>query len=542
MRTLHLCLTLGLGTLVAGQDATPAPNGSAEAVSKVQGGTGESSRSPTEPKPTKPKIEPFPTIDSVHAAVRKAVGFARTNLSFAGGYATKWSRDLKESRTSDTQGVALIAIEAPGTPAMGRVFVRAWQVTQDKLPLQAAREAAMALRWTQLASGGWSTHHDYALPMARKQHYFRDLQAGDTERGERRAHSTLDDDKTQVALLFLIELARLPESQGDADLQATVRFGLESLLAAQASNGGWPQGFDGPADATAPVKPVSMPRDWPRVWPNVDYTGYYTVNDGNLRTVAEVLVSAYEWTRDERFLAALKKLGDFLLLAQCPDPQPGWAQQYNLAMEPAWARKFEPPCVSSTETLSALETLHDIWVVTGDQRYREPFARALAWLKKVRLPDGQYARFQELHTDRPLYFVKDTYELTYDDSNLPTHYGFKIDDLQEDIDKFQEKLKRSREELRSAARAEQSQKEWLSDAKGAAQKAVIALEGQNKEGVWTKDNVIEAQLFVKHLNAMLNYAEAAEKAGPLFEKLREEENAKAKAREAAEKAAAKEAK
>ena len=225
-------------------------------------------------------------------------------------------------------------------------------------------------------------------------------------------------------------------------------------------------------------------------------------------------------------MAALKKLGDFLLLAQCPEPQPGWAQQYNLAMEPAWARKFEPPCVSSSETLSALNTLLDIWLVTGEEKNRAPFASALAWLEKVRLPDGQYARFQELHTDKPLYFVKDTYELTYDDSNLPTHYGFKLDELQEDIDEFKEKLDLSREEMQQKVGVPKTPREWLSKAKGAAKKAVTALEGQNKEGVWTTNNVIEGSLITKHLLAMVAYLDAAKRAGAEFEAFRAEERAK----------------
>ena len=41
------------------------------------------------------------------------------------------------------------------------------------------------------------------------------------------------------------------------------------------------------------------------------------------------------------------------------------------------------------------------------------------------LPDGQIARFYELQTNRPLYLTRDSYQLTYDDKNLPTHYGFK---------------------------------------------------------------------------------------------------------------------
>ena len=49
---------------------------------------------------------------------------------------------------------------------------------------------------------------------------------------------------------------------------------------------------------------------------------------------------------------------------------------------------------------------------------------ALAYLKKSLLPDGRLARFYELKTNKPLYFTK-TYELTYDDSDMPTHYSFK---------------------------------------------------------------------------------------------------------------------
>ena len=42
---------------------------------------------------------------------------------------------------------------------------------------------------------------------------------------------------------------------------------------------------------------------------------------------------------ESRFTDAAKRGGDFLILAQLPDPQPAWAQQYNAQMQPAWARK-----------------------------------------------------------------------------------------------------------------------------------------------------------------------------------------------------------
>ncbi len=59
--------------------------------------------------------------------------------------------------------------------------------------------------------------------------------------------------------------------------------------------------------------------------------------------MTETLAAAHEIYRDDKCLAAIRRLGDFLLLAQMPEPQPAWAQQYHYDMQPAWARKFEPP-------------------------------------------------------------------------------------------------------------------------------------------------------------------------------------------------------
>ncbi len=514
MRFLHLLLLLP--ALTVAQEISPP---TATAIEPA----------PKPAAPPKPVIDPYPAVEQVEAAMKRAAAFTRANLSFAGGYATKWSRDLKEVRTSDANAPSVISIEAPGTPVIGHVFLRAWQVTGDPLYLQGAREAAQALLWTQLATGGWSTLHNYELTSARKQHYRRDLDAGDTERGGRKAHTTLDDHKTQYALLFLLELAQLPEFKNDATLHAAVKFSLDSLLAAQLPNGGWPQGFDGPADPDQPVKKPVLPgaEEWPRVWPGVNYTSYVTLNDNNLVSVCELLLRAHELTGEERFLASVKKLGDFLLLAQCPEPQPGWAQQYDAEMRVAWARKFEPPSICSLETLGALQTLHDIWLVTGDDRYRAPFDSALAWLERSRLPDGRYARFYELHTNTPLYFVKDTYELTYDDSNMPTHYGFKLDeDFQEKIDKFKKLIATPREEVLVKRTPPATPREWLSKAKGAASKTAAALREQNREGVWTRNNVFEADLIVRHMRAMTTYVEAAKNAGEVFEAFREKENPK----------------
>src|SRR5262249_29720495 len=118
--------------------------------------------------------------------------------------------------------------------------------------------------------------------------------------------------------------------------------------------------------------------------------------------------------------------GDFLIRAQFPDPQPAWAQQYNRQMQPVWDRAFEPPAITGLESQDALETLLLLTRKTGEARFLAPVPRALAYLKKLRLPAGRLARFSELKTNRPLFFTRD-YKITYDGDDVPTHYGFFFD-------------------------------------------------------------------------------------------------------------------
>jgi hypothetical protein len=106
-----------------------------------------------------------------------------------------------------------------------------------------------------------------------------------------------------------------------------------------------------------------------------------------------------------------------------PDPQPAWAQQYNFALQPVWARVFEPPAISGGESQAVMSMLIALALATGDARYLEPVPRALAYLRASRLPDGRLARFYELRTNRPLFMTR-KYQLTYDGSDVPTHYGF----------------------------------------------------------------------------------------------------------------------
>jgi hypothetical protein len=155
-----------------------------------------------------------------------------------------------------------------------------------------------------------------------------------------------------------------------------------------------------------------------------NYWDYYTLNDNLAGSVSETLLTAYAVYKAERYKAALAKLGDFLILAQMPDPQPAWCQQYDYAMRPIWARKFEPPAITGHESQDAIDALIKVYRATGDKRYLAPIPKAIAYLRTCVLPDGRIPRYLELRTNKPLY-MDSKYQLTYDDADVPSHYGWK---------------------------------------------------------------------------------------------------------------------
>ena len=83
----------------------------------------------------------------------------------------------------------------------------------------------------------------------------------------------------------------------------------------------------------------------------------------------------------------------FMMISQLPPPQPGWAQQYNEFLQPAWARTFEPPSVCPSVTIKNINTLIDLYLVLGEETLLEPIPDAIRWLREIRMENGKWARF-----------------------------------------------------------------------------------------------------------------------------------------------------
>ncbi|MBI4627039.1 MAG: hypothetical protein HY736_27925 [Verrucomicrobia bacterium] len=396
-----------------------------------------------------------PRREDVLQALRKATGFYLDKVATHGAYHFAYAEDLSYGRSEAKEGPHTVEVQREGTPVVGMAYLEAYAATGDRYYLEAARATALAIVSGQHCSGGWDYFIEFDPAERKKFPYRADGPCRDIATYPGNPMSSLDDNETQAVMRFLARVDKALEFK-DARINEASRYAFDSLIKAQYPNGAWPQRFNRYPDAAKhPVKQASFPKSWSWKWPGSNYQSHYTFNDNSISDMIDAYLEAARIYNEPRYLAAAEKGGTFMLLAQLPDPQPAWAQQYDADMHPAWARIFEPPSVTGGESQGVMRTLLVLYRETGNRKYLEPLPRAIAYLKRSALPPvanpseirrralaGRpdrtvLARFYELQTNRPLYVTKGTrvnvkrgsstlldgYELTYDDSSVITHYG-----------------------------------------------------------------------------------------------------------------------
>jgi PelA/Pel-15E family pectate lyase len=398
--------------------------------------------------PVEARSEQGSSKQEVRAALRKAAEFFVTKVANQGGCHATYSADLSYGR-SGKGGRGPMQISATGgtTPLVGLAFLEVWEATGDRYYLEAARSAAHAMVKGQMCSGGW----DYTTeldPAKRKNYRYRsDGDCCEGASGTRRNMTNLDNNTAQSVLRMLIRVDRALNFE-DSQIHEAVLYALDGLMRAQYPNGAWPQRYEKFPDPNLfPVKPADYPDTWSRTWPGYIFYPYYTFNDDVIVNMMDVMLEAARIYKEPRYQASAEKAGDFIILAQMPDPQPAWAQQYDANMHPAWARSVEPAAVTGRESVSIMRGLILLYSETGKKKYLEPIPRAVDYLKRSSwLRDGRavIARFYELKTNRPLYMTKGTriygprsaghvskktglpfdgYEVSYSDEHVVSHYS-----------------------------------------------------------------------------------------------------------------------
>ena len=380
----------------------------------------------------------------VTEAMHRAVIFFRQNASTCGGYVYQLSTDLSKREGEGRVGKSTAWVEPPATPSVGTAYLSAYRLCGDPNLLDAAKETARALVRGQLRSGGWDNRIEFD-PQVRTKYSYRVDPVTDNKSFNT---TTFDDDKTQSATRFLMQLDQ-ELGFDDRAIHECVMYALDATLMAQYSCGAWPQRYSGGArpqryrggfdPSDSETRTASIPGSWSRIYPGERYADHYTLNDDTLSDLIVTMLDAWDVYDDQRYLDSAIRGGEFLLRAQLPEPQPGWAQQYDHDMHPAWARKFEPPAISGGESQGVMRTLLTLhrrtaWETENASRFLEPIPRAIEYFRRSLLDDGRLARFYELGTNRPLFFTK-KYELVYTPDDLPTHYGFVVKSKLDAIEK-----------------------------------------------------------------------------------------------------------
>ncbi len=452
-----------------------------------------------------------PSPENVQAALRKATDYL-TSISTEGGYLWRYSADLAERWGEGKATATQIWVQPPGTPSIGMTFLDAYAATRDERQLAAAQAAALALVRGQLESGGWDYLIEFDSKARRAWAYRSDSLSRDDASARRKNTTTFDDDNTQSALRFLIAFLATATNRPAADLKVireTLDYGLEKMLAAQYPNGAWPQRHTGRPHKAGEHAPraAQIPKDWPRAWPKADYGAFYTLNDHTQQDCIRTMLDAHRSLGAEKYLQAALRGGEFFVRAQLPEPQPAWAQQYNFSMEPAWARAFEPPAACSAESAGVMRALVDLYLETGDEKFLKPAPAFIAWTKRSQVAPGQWARFYELETNRPIYGDRDgKIHYTLEEISEERRRGYAWQGrfgIPEAISYYESVRTVGREQFLAY------QAERATRSKPSMREVAEILSQQDAQGRWVNEGWVEMRRFSANMRKLSDYLNAS---------------------------------
>ena len=472
--------------------------------------------------------DPFSTPRTLAAktALMKSAEFLRS-ISTGGGYLWNYTVDLSERAGESLAPDGIIWFsDGYGTALVGSAYLQAWEATGDPYFLEACREVVVALAHCQLESGGWHYSGSFDPDLAENRDWAPDYKGvrALTANPEKKIYplynvmTTFDDDTTQLCVRFLINYVAATQGMSHSadDLaRQTLEHALEGMLRAQYPNGAWPQRYGGdPRDPEDyPVQAAQMTDDWLREWPSdrpEEYMGYYTLNDAVMQECISTMILAWKKLGRTDCLDAAKKGGDFLILAQFPEPQPGWAQQYDYTMRPAWARSHEVPGITSYESRTAMQALLELYLLTGDEKYLAPIAPAIAWLQRSQLEPGIWSRYYEPGSNEPFYGLK-TGVIVYGSGapgySLPQAFG--IPDF---IDEYEYIMAVGRD----AWNADPFQRKPVADWSAVERRVDQVLAELDTEGRWlisgsltsstpVLDQMISTRTFYQNMTRLCNY-------------------------------------
>lgn len=300
----------------------------------------------------------------------------------------------------------------------------------------------------QKDNGGWPKNYDMLAILT-------DAQRDSVLAAKDKTNTTFDNRTTwsHIAALARVYYIIKADKYRDAALK-----GLDFIIRAQYANGGWPQYY-----------PLQK-----------GYSRYITYNDdayiGIMKLLKDIVDARPEYgfidsERRQRLKTAYDKGVDCILKTQINDAgkPTAWCQQYDeITLQPAWARKFEPPSICNGESVGIVLFLMSIKSPTP--QVTEAIRNAVAWFDaskitgirvktiaaqemptafrvsrtdRVVVPDSAappiWTRYYELKTHRPLFCNRDSkvvYSLAEVDRERRDGYAWYTYGPQQVLDKY----------------------------------------------------------------------------------------------------------
>ena len=325
----------------------------------------------------------------IERTMMRATRFMVEEVSTNGGYVWSYLPDMSRRWGELEAAPTMVWVQPPGTATMGHLFLDAYHATGDEYYYQAAERAAGALIWGQLPSGGWNYFIDFAGEASTRRWY--ETVGANAWRMEEFHHyggnGTFDDAGTSEAMQFLL---RLYVERRDPRYRPALERAIGFVLDSQYPIGGWPQ-------------------RWPPSPNYPEYANYITFNDDVAAENIRFLIMAYQALGETGVRDAIVRGMNVFLVTQQGQPQPGWALQYTLDLQPAAARSYEPLALATHTTAANVRALMNFYRLTGETKFLARIPEALDWLESVRVPAGQergnraFPTFIEIGTNRPIY-------------------------------------------------------------------------------------------------------------------------------------------
>jgi len=288
----------------------------------------------------------------------------------------------------------------------------------------------------QKNNGGWPKNYDIFAILT-------DAQKDSVKKAKDATNTTYDNGSTYTQIAAL---ATVYAATKENKYRITAEKGLDFILRSQYANGGWPQYY-----------PLEN-----------NYSRHITFNDGVFEGIMRLLKDIkdrkpeYDFIKEDQrqqLAKAFDKGLDCIIRAQIVDDgkPTAWCQQHDeVTLQPAWARKFEPPSICNGESAGIVIFL--MTIDHPDKRIIAAIENAVAWFResmiyntriqrisaprlvtpfrvsrsdRIAVVDSAappiWTRYYELRTHRPLFCNRDSkvvYSLAEVDRERRDGYGW----------------------------------------------------------------------------------------------------------------------